>query len=485
MSATPEQIIQEIQSIFRSDSLPWIVGYSGGKDSTACLQLIWMAIALLPPEERTKPVHVISTDTLVENPVIAAWVDASLKRINLSAHEQGLNITAHRLTPALEQRFWVNLIGKGYPAPRPKFRWCTDRLKISASTTFIQELSEANGEAILVLGQRRGESQARDKVMDQYQGSTREGLSKNKDPRLSRVWVYPPIESWTSDDVWEYLITNTNPWGIDNQELFSIYRGATPDAECPIVVDTSTPSCGDSRFGCYVCTMVSQDKSMHAMIQNDEQKQWMQPILDFRNKNLAVDDRGERDFRRLNGRLTVFRDALVHGPYTQQRRELLLKELLRAQKAVQVSAPPVAAQSIELISVEELEEIRRIWVEDKGEIEDLVPKIYAEVIGTAYPGRDLEQAPLDQDDLSILKQVTAEIETETEAAHELYKLTRNMLAVQFQSIETHKRSKHLDRLESVLRQYAFRNEQEALEFARATPSNEQDGDITDGSAAIA
>src|SRR5690606_34162554 len=249
--------------------------------------------------------------------------ESSLKRMRAEAESQDLPIHPHRLTPSLEHRFWVNLIGKGYPAPRNRFRWCTDRLKISASTKFIQEMSESNGEAILVLGQRRGESQARDKIMDQYKGSTRARLSKNKDPKLSRVWVYPPIESWTSDDVWEYLITQPNPWGIDNQELFGIYRGATPDAECPIVVDTSTPSCGDSRFGCYVCTMVTQDKSMQAMIQNDDQKQWMQPILDFRNKNLAVEDREDRDFRRLNGRLTLFRDQLVHAPYTQQRREFL------------------------------------------------------------------------------------------------------------------------------------------------------------------
>lgn len=350
MTMTADQIVAEIQTLFRSDSMPWIVGYSGGKDSTASLQLVWTALAGLPPEERTKMVYVISTDTLVENPVIAAWVQTSLLRIDVAAKQQGLNIKAERLTPAVGNRFWVNLIGKGYPAPRPKFRWCTDRLKISTSTEFIQKLSESQGEAILVLGQRRGESQARDKVMDQYKGSTRDRLSKNKDPKLSRVWVYPPIESWTSDDVWEYLITTPNPWGLDNQELFGIYRGATPDAECPIVVDTSTSSCGDSRFGCYVCTMVTQDKSMQAMIQNDDQKQWMQPILDFRNKNLAVEDRDERDFRRLNGRLTLFRDQLVHGPYTQQRREFLLKELLQTQKLVQESDHKQGTQLIELIS---------------------------------------------------------------------------------------------------------------------------------------
>lgn len=484
MSTPSDQIVAEIRDLYLSDSIPWIVGYSGGKDSTASLQLLWTAIASLAPDQRGKPVHVISTDTLVENPVIAAWVEASLLRIGISAKQQGLPITAHRLVPSMENRFWVNLIGKGYPAPRPKFRWCTDRLKISASTKFIQELSENNGEAILVLGQRRGESQARDKVMDQYKDSTRARLSKNKDPRLSRVWVYPPIESWSSDDVWEYLITNENPWGLDNQELFSIYRGATPDAECPIVVDTSTASCGDSRFGCYVCTMVSQDKSMQAMIQNDEQKQWMQPILDFRNKHLAVEDRAVRDFRRMNGRLTVFRGELVHGPYNQAHRARLLRELLSTQRAVRNADQKQGTQLIELISINELDEIRRIWVEDKGEIEDLVPRIYTEVFGIPYPGKELEQSPLDAADLGLLEAVAGEVDPE--AAQELYKLTRSLLAAQFQSMETHKRSKHLDRLEDVLRHYAFRNEDEALKFAlTGTSIKEHDGDASDASALIA
>lgn len=487
MSRTADQIIAEIQEIYCEDSIPWIVGYSGGKDSTACLQLIWMALQRLPAEKRQKPVHVISTDTLVENPVIAAWVETSLLRIGTSAQQQGLKIEYHRLTPSMENRFWVNLIGKGYPAPRPKFRWCTDRLKISASTQFIQELSESNEEAILVLGQRRGESSARDRVMDQYQGSTRDRLSKNKDPRLSRVWVYPPIESWSSDDVWEFLITNKNPWGIDNQELFGIYRGATPDAECPIVVDTSTPSCGDSRFGCYVCTMVSQDKSMQAMIQNDEQKQWMQPILDFRNNHLAIEDRSKRDFRRMNGRLTLFKDELVHGPYTQDHRITLLKELLTTQRTVQEADRAQGTQLIELISTDELDEIRRIWVEEKGEIEDWVPRIYVEVFGVPYPGKELEPAPLEVTDLAMLKEVAAEIETDSGSALELYKLARSLLAVQFQSIEAHKRSKHLDRLESVLKHYAFRNEEEALEFARSAHSisNDQDGEAGDSSIVVA
>lgn len=472
MTTTTQDIISEIQALYRSDGVPWIVGYSGGKDSTASLQLIWNALIELPPEERTKPVHVISTDTLVENPVIASWVELSLLRIGLAAKKQGLPVQAHRLTPSLENRFWVNLIGKGYPAPRPKFRWCTDRLKISASTNFIHELSESNGEAILVLGQRRGESQRRDKTMDQYKGSTRDRLSRNKDPKLSRVWVYLPIETWTSDDVWEYLITEANPWGIDNQELFDIYRGATPDAECPIVVDTSTPSCGDSRFGCYVCTMVSQDKSMHAMIQNDDQKRWMQPILDFRNMHLAGEDRAVRDFRRLNNRLTVFKGELVHGPYKQDHRAKLLRELLKTQQLIRAAS----TQSVtpELISIEEMDEIRRIWIDEKGEIEDLVPVIYQEVHGTAYPGREVEQVPLDATDLDILKAVATDVDPG--GAEELYRLTRGLLAVQFSTMDSNKRSKHLDRLEDTLHKFAFRNEEDARAFALSSRDPEAAGE---------
>lgn len=477
MAATPEDIQKEIQDLFLSDSLPWIIGYSGGKDSTASLQLIWYAIAALPEEKRRfKPIHVISTDTLVENPVIATWVDLSLKKMEVAAQKQGLRIHPKRLVPELGNRFWVSLIGKGYPAPRAKFRWCTDRLKISASTKFIQELSEANGEAILVLGQRRGESQARDKVMDHYQQSTRERLSRNKDPKLSRVWVYLPIETWSSDDVWEYIIQTPNPWGVDNQELFDIYRGATPDAECPIVVDKSTPSCGDSRFGCYVCTMVAQDKSMAAMIQNDESKAWMQPIMDFRDRFLAVEDRELRDFRRMNGRMTLAHDRLIHGPYTQQRRAELLLELLKTQVQVRHAGSSSGFDEVELIGLDELDEIRRLWVVEKGEIEDLVPRIYERATGTPYPGRELDAMPLDADDLQMLRSVAAEWsaanqptdeeDVESQRADELYKLTRTLLATGFRGLQSRKRSKQLDELQTLLSNFAFVDENDALAFAR-------------------
>lgn len=491
MPLAPDIIIKEIQDLYLEDNLPWVVGYSGGKDSTASLQLIWKALESLPEAKRTKTVHVISTDTLVENPVIAAWVEVSLGQMKVQAMAQRLPIKPERLVPSLGNRFWVNLIGKGYPAPRPKFRWCTDRLKISASTKYIQDLSEANGEAILVLGQRRGESQARDKVMEQYGSSTRQRLSRNKDPKLSRVWVYLPIETWSSDDVWEYIVETPNPWGVSNQDLFNIYRGATPDSECPIVVDKSTPSCGDSRFGCYVCTMVSQDKSMKAMIQNDEEKAWMQPIMDFRDSMLVMDDRHFRDFRRMNGQIILMNGRLVHGPYSQERREELLRQLLKTQQTVQRRGAEQGAGQVELIPLEELQEIRRIWVEEKGEIEDRLPKIYEEVHGKPYPGKELDPMPLDDSDLTLLKDVVGAWTSENlpfggaepekigeERSAELYKLTRTLLATSFKGLQSRKRSKQLDEIEDVLSAFAFVDEQDALSFAEEHLSDDSSAAVS-------
>ena len=400
----------QIRELYLSDQIPWVVGYSGGKDSTATLQLVWTALQELEPEKRTKPVHIISTDTLVENPVVSLWVSKSLKRMKEDARQSGLSIfQPHRLTPELQDRYWVNLIGKGYPAPRPKFRWCTSRLKINPSNNFIKNVVRQNGEAILVLGTRKAESAARHANMKKYEASsTRDLLSTHG--QLDRSWVYTPIADWSNDDVWMYLTQVGNPWGHANEDLLGMYQGATQDGECPLVVDTSTPSCGDSRFGCFVCTLVDKDKSMQAMIQNDAEKEWMLPLMDFRNKWLDVkDDRRHRDHRRMDGRLTWHNDRLVHGPYTQEYRQNLLRAVLEAQQSVK-ELRSEESDDLEVITYEELEEIRRIWVKEKHELEDSLPRIYEEATGREYPGKPLsERQALIPDQLEELKNVCEEL----------------------------------------------------------------------------
>jgi len=488
--------VKNTQELYLSDELPWVVGYSGGKDSTATLQLIWTAISKLPLEKRQKSVHVISTDTLVENPIVSIWVQNSLKAMGEAAATSAVPISAHRLTPVLKDRFWVNLIGRGYPAPRPMFRWCTSRLKISASTKFITELADRHGEAILVLGTRKSESNARDRVLAKYEGSTRDLLSKNSDSGLDRVWVYTPVVAWSTDEIWEYLISYENPWGYDNNSLFSMYRGATPDAECPLVVDKSTASCGDSRFGCFVCTMVSEDKSMQAMIQNDEEKQWMTPLLEFRNTYLKTEgDRVFREFTRMDGSLTLqYLEAskgkevsspsievdtdsgkkkaiLVHGPYTQLRREQILEALLITQREVAAHAPPAVGR-FELITAEELEEIRRLWVHEKHEFEDSLPQIYFRAMGRPYPTEQLDDStPFRPDDIRLLREVCEVPSREredmgglkTEYLH--FRVLRELLNIQHGYRTALRRVGLNEKLEKALEAGSFMSEEEALSFA--------------------
>ncbi|MEH2393731.1 MAG: DNA phosphorothioation system sulfurtransferase DndC [Nostoc sp.] len=411
-----QALTTEIQELYCLDEIPWVVGYSGGKDSTATLQLIWNAIVALPQEKRTKTIHVITTDTLVENPVVSVWVRNSLEQMKVAAKEQEMPIEPHLLYPAIKDTFWVNLIGKGYPAPRNRFRWCTERLKIQPSDSFIRAVIRSSGEVILVLGTRKAESTKRAATMAKHrEWRVRDHINTN--PNRPNSLIYLPIEDWRTDEVWIYLNQWQNSWGYSNKDLFTMYRGATADNECPLVVDTSTPSCGDSRFGCWVCTIVSKDKSMEAMLQNDEEKEWMQPLLDIRNQLDIKDDWDKRDFRRIWGDVQLFERNKngeisvepIPGPYTKYWREHWLRRLLEAQTKTRRTAPE-NMRDITLITLEEMSEIRRIWLEDKHEFDDSLPRIYQEVTGEEFqdprPGADLSL--LGSDEWAVLEEICAD-----------------------------------------------------------------------------
>jgi DNA sulfur modification protein DndC len=409
-------LTQEIQELYCQDEIPWIIGVSWGKDSTAVLQLVWNAIAALPIEKRHKTIYAITTDTLVENPIVAAWVRKSIGQLKIAAKEQQMPIEPHLLYPEIKDRYWVGLIGKGYPAPRLKFRWCTGRLKINASNQFIRDVIRTCGETILVLGTRKAESSRRAAVMKKLEEKrVRDRLSPNAS--LPNSLVYSPIEDWRTDEVWLYLMQWENPWGNSNKDLFAIYRGATADNECPLVVDTSTPSCGSSRFGCWVCTLVDSDKSLSAMIQNDEDKEWLQPLIDIRRELDIQNDRDKRDFRRIYGKVELFERNVdgkisiepIPGPYTKYWREYWLRRVLEAQVQIRQTAPE-EFKDITLITPEELSEIRRIWLEEKHEFDDSLPRIYKEVTGETFqddrPGANTSL--LGSDEWDVLEEICGE-----------------------------------------------------------------------------
>ena len=466
MSIT-QQEIRELKDIicklYLEDEIPWVIGYSGGKDSTATLQLVWYALLELPDEQRKhKPVHVISTDTLVESPVVAKSVEHSLEAMQQKATEDNMPILTHRLTPEINDTYWVNLLGRGYPYPRTTMRWCTDRLKIKPANTFIRDVVSTFGEAILVLGTRKAESINRARNMEYYQGKRiRDHLSPNGS--MQNELVFSPIEDWSNDDVWLYLMQYVNPWNYSNKTLLAMYRGATTDNECPLVINEDTPSCGKSRFGCWMCTLVEQDKSMAAMIINDQEKEWMTSLLNFRNYigNSEL-DRTRRDFRRMNGRAHMYHGRLVHGPYQKEIREEWLKMLLEIQRDININGPE-EFRDLKLISIEELKCIRQIWLNEKHEFDDALPTIYKNVIGKEFPDQNYHVGSgYNQPEWRLLSQVCHDLFPDEEL---IVEMVSSIVDLEKKSVGLGKRYGIRKSIESQIRRCFYMDEDDALAFA--------------------
>lgn len=407
-----KDIHASIQEVYLSDQRPWVVGYSGGKDSTCALQLVWNALALLPAEQRQKPVYVISSDTLVETPIIVRYIDKNLENIQKKSDEQGMPFIVQKVSPRVERSFWVNLIGRGYPAPSNKFRWCTERLKIEPANDFITQRVAEFGEVVVVLGVRSSESATRAQVIAMHKIK---GTKLARHSSLLNAYVFAPIEQFTTDDVWNYLLQNKSPWNNDNRELVTMYRNAQA-GECPLVVDKTTPSCGNSRFGCWVCTVVQHDKSMEAMVESGEE--WLEPLLEYRDLLSSTQDPEKkfiyREFKRRNGQV-AFNHAngkLVPGPYKLDFRKELLTKLLEIQKQVQAEAP--IGEAPVLIHPAELHEIRRLWRSESGDWADSVPQIVRNSLGIDLDWEIEDSVLYNTQDFSLLDSICKEYELPTE-----------------------------------------------------------------------
>jgi len=394
-----------VRETYLSDGKPWVVGFSGGKDSTATLQFVWYALKALPPERLTKPVYIISSDTLVETPFMTGYLTDVLDNINTAAKAQNLPIEAHKVHPALEDTFWVNMIGRGYPAPSSMFRWCTDRLKIRPASRFIQDKIAKYGEVVIVLGARREESASRAQAIDRAKNRAG-GYGLTRHTKLTGGWILTPIEDWTTRDVWDYLLQAPNPWGSDNKDLVTMYKNA--EGECPLVVEKNTQPCGNSRFGCWTCTLVEKDKSMEAMF--DGGHEWLEPLLNLRDwLYMTRDPKNKhkyRDHRRRTGRIQFMESdgnkKIVWGPYKMEIRAQILRDVLLAQKSIQENSPYNDAR---LITDEELHKIRQLWRFEEGDWEDSLPEIYRKITGEELDWLDEDWSGMGGMEKEVLSQV--------------------------------------------------------------------------------
>jgi len=416
-----ENIINELVDQYTygdTSERPWIIGFSGGKDSTVLLTLVWRALEKIRKEmpypfQLRRPVYVVCNDTMVENPIITEYVDDVLTKIEKAARSQDLPIFVNKTIPKVDSTFWVNVLGKGYPVPNNSFRWCTDKLKIRPTSAFIAEQVCEKGEAIILIGVRSAESATRARSIKKREIK---GKRLTKHPNHHNTFVYSPIKELMLEEIWYIINTMPSPWNYDNSKLFQIYANASADDyECPTVVtDKNHASCGQSRFGCWTCTVVKEDKSMSALIRNGEN--WMNPLLEYRNKLEAERNISEnRLATRRNGQEAITEDGHKQGNYSPDYRARKLRELLELQKEIQKAKPLT-----ELITNQELIAIQVYWYRD-GIFDFKVGEIFAKIYGR---GIETENANIQNSiEKKLLKTVCSNNEND-------YELINNLLTLQ-------------------------------------------------------
>ena len=383
----------------------------------------------------------------METPVVVDMILSVLDTINKRSISDNLPITAHPVRPKPDQTFWVNLLGRGYPAPTQTFRWCTERMKIDPVSDFILDKVAAFGEVIVLLGSR---SLERAQVIANHRIT---GSLLSRHTSLPNAFTYMPIATWSADEVWEYLLSAPCPWDGDNQQLFDLYKGSNA-GECPLVIDTTTPSCGNSRFGCWTCTVVTKDKAIEGLVQTGEA--WMQPLLDFRNElhssTLPENKNDYRNYKRRIGKVSYMKGDItdetsgdkkhIPGPYWMHIRKRWLQTLLEIEKNICDSG-----RKIELIQKDELQQIRQLWLLDPNEPDwaDSLPIIYESVYGAKLNWVENDTGAFTEQDAQLLK----EIEIDSGAPAEM---VMKLIDVELTMTGPSRRTGVLNKIESILKQ---------------------------------
>ena len=430
-----EEVINEMEVVYKHDNRPWIIGYSGGKDSSLLVSLVIETISRIPEEQRIKDIFIVSSDTGVENPIVQKYMHSSSQKINEFSKNNKFNIKAEIIYPEVKKTYWTFVVGLGYPTPEPPgFRWCTDRLKINPMNKYTQKLIDKYGEVILLLGVRKAESSLRNRSI-----SSREIDGKILVPHtdFKNAFVYNPLTEIKNERVWEYLLKNDgkSSWGVDMKYLFSLYQGEDMGEEQSVIgqVDNSKiPVTGNSRFGCWCCTIVKEDKSLQKFIDNGSTV--LIPLRDFRNWLVSIRQNPDyRDNKRRNGKVYQKKNGeFGFGPFTLCARYEILKRLLHLQKETK----------FELISIEELKVIDTLWDLEGDLSRRSLVDLYFEVFGVKLPWDKYKDQLYADDIIENVKMIAEQIDVPFELLSKLmvsvnnnkYNIKSSKLQKEFDSI---------------------------------------------------
>ena len=333
--------IEHIKREYSKNSIPWSLGFSGGKDSSALLKLVYAALENIGT--KSKPVTVIYCDTGVEIPIVRSFVLETLNKLSEEAAENGVPIETQIVIPSLHDRYFSKVIGRGYPPPSYKFRWCTDVLRVNPIKKYLNSLQK---EGVILLGIRKSESRERNRVMHRYKTDNEYYFRQSNN---TNVIIYSPLIEYNINDVWSVINENSSPRSIDAGKLQILYSILNPNKSNN--TNSSDIFNAKGRFGCWTCTVVRRDRAAENLIREGHIS--LEPMLEFRNWLLSVRDNPSYRYKfRRNG-------DKGPGPFTLEARKEILYKLLAVQDEVEWN----------LINPEEIDYIEKQWAVDFKELQ--------------------------------------------------------------------------------------------------------------------
>ena len=309
----------------------WAAAYSGGKDSSATVTFTAWAILsgqIPAPESLT----VLLADTRMELPPLMA----TALRLLATLSRQGFRTQV--VLPALDERFYVYMFGRGVPPPKNRFRWCTPQIKVEPMMAALQGLRQDAGEKLLMLtGVRMGESAARDQRIalscSKDGGECGQGWFQTSTPEAIADTLAPLLH-WRLCHVFDWLYFDGRH-GYDVMDIAAIYGE------------------DDVRTGCVGCNLASRDTALERLVKQDAWKH-LSPLLElkplyrelirpkWRKRKVQAEKRQDGTYAKNVQRL---------GPLTMAGRAFGLERVLDIQ----------ARARVDLINAEEEARIREMW----------------------------------------------------------------------------------------------------------------------------
>lgn len=400
--------IQDLETLYfdESDSRDWAVAWSGGKDSTCVLGIVVKMIESIPPKKRKRKVHVIMSDTAIENPVLEAYMHDQVDKLSNYVEQNNLPITVSLVQREIEQSYFYLLLGRGYFLPQNNGagRWCTDRLKLRPQNNKLKEINPS----YILIGARLSESEKRKQSIEKWTAKNDLSYKIGDHANLTNSKTFMPIIDFTIEDVWKYLSVERLPWS-STHAVRTLYKEAT--GECGFTNPKETErkaaqseACG-ARFGCWVCPVILSDRSTEQMA---EKHDWMLPLTEWRilqmivygdyipprEKGMRRKERSEllkkwkeicyniklvtKSGHKRNGNKMVDKNGVFRpdqGTITIEAREYLFKKLITTEKKVNELREKAGLKPLKLISGEEIDLIKQQWEQDRKEYPWLVTNV--------------------------------------------------------------------------------------------------------------